>query len=669
MLVSTIFAPNAYRAFFGDIERGEGYLGVLYFLGFFIASLIIFDKEDWLRFFKLSLITGAILFVHGLIQYDVYPRIQSFIGNPAFLAVVFIFVAFAALVILALDKDRLWRSIAGVMLPVSFIGVFLTETRSAMLGILAGFALAVFYLAVKGRGLRVRKVDVQKVSVGLIVLGTLLIATVIVTYTSPLWESIPGVNRLTTISSDDPTVQTRLISAGVSLEAVNPSNNNWMRTLFGWGPDSFNVAYNKHYNPEYLRYEGLWFDRAHNKLLDVLVMNGVLGFLAYLGIWASIIFLVFRKRRSDTKHDDIVNGNHQLTPSHVYISASVIFFAAAYFVQNLFLFDQISTYIPLFAFIGFTIFYFSKLSGSEGLGEREGGGKLIPYSSSLIAIFFLYFFVASCIIPFYQSARFISSMKTGNMQYVYDNLDSFTKPYNFAQAELRYRLLQLLAPHMNNPDAKPLVDRVVALQEEVVVRESYDPREIVLLAGAYQAFGDGGEIEAYSRAEKFFLKALDLSPDRQELIYNMAIIYADQGDFVRMNEYANRMLQGSPDVPMTKIYYANAISREGPTRFNEAMDVLESALDDLQIALDERQVNALRAAYNQYLNYFYDTRDAERFLVAMERSMKLEVTIERINEGKFKAGIIEELPPKRSEEIARGIELFKELGWAAINRE
>ena len=77
MLLSTVFAVNSYRAFFGDIERGEGYLGILYFFGFFTASLLVFEKRDWLIFFKLSLLVGVILFFHGLYQYGDFARMQT----------------------------------------------------------------------------------------------------------------------------------------------------------------------------------------------------------------------------------------------------------------------------------------------------------------------------------------------------------------------------------------------------------------------------------------------------------------------------------------------------------------------------------------------------------------------------------------------------------------
>ena len=275
--VSAIFGVDAYRSFFGDIERGEGFLGIFYFFAFFVAALLVFDKKSWLNFFKLSLITGGIMFIDVVREFaGGMARPQSFTGNPTFLAGYFIFIAFAGLVIFLLDEKRQIRYIAIGMSLVGVIGVFLTQTRGAILGVLFGITLIVIYSAVRGRGHKLfKKINTQKLSIALLVFGVVFLGVFVATRRNPVWQKVPGVNRFATLSLQDPTLKTRLISAGVSLSAVHPSNG-MKKFLIGWGPENFNVAYNAYYNPEYLKYENLWFDRAHDKIFDVLVMNGIL---------------------------------------------------------------------------------------------------------------------------------------------------------------------------------------------------------------------------------------------------------------------------------------------------------------------------------------------------------------------------------------------------------
>lgn len=661
MLFSTIFSVNPYRAFFGDIERGEGYLGMLYFFGFFIASLLVFEKKDWLLFFKLSLLTGSILFFHGLYQYGAYERIQSFIGNPAFLAGYFLFIIFAASMVLFSDKNRWWRFFGGLSGLMATIGVFLTQTRGAILGLGVGLLALLVYFLIFGQRKKIRLAMALILTLFVIFSGTFWF-----TKNAEIWQKIPGVDRFASLSFNDPSFQTRLIAAGVSLDAVNPSKNNWGRFLIGWGPENFNIAYNKHYNPEYLKYEGLWFDRAHNKLFDVLVMDGILGFLAYLGMWFSILYLVFRRSASirQNQHQSAKISINQCL-NNPYLSASILFFSVAYFVQNLFLFDQISTYIPFFAFLAFVVSETTRVntnsSPSASISQNQHKSAYI-YIVSLVAFFFAYCLIVCSFTAFYQNIKFTSAIKSGSAQRVFDDVDKFTKPYNYAQRELRNRFLQITASYDNNQGFKPLVDKSISLFEEAVLREPFDPRYFTILADAYRVQAELGD--------EYYLKALELSPKRQELLYNVALnVYGDKRDFKIMEEYLDKMLNYAPDVPMAKIYYATAITMEGPQKFNEGMDLIESALNNMTLSLDGQQLNALRNVYNLYLNYFYDKKDSERFLTAMERTEKIELMIEKINEEKFKTGLIKTLPAKKSEELSRGIEGFKKMGWPAIDKK
>ena len=699
MLFSTIFAVNPYRAFFGDIERGEGYLGILYFFGFFIASLLVFDKKDWLIFFKLSLLTGVILFFHGLYQYADYVRMQSFIGNPAFLAGYFLFIIFAALVILIEDKNRWWRFFGGLSGLMATIGVFLTQTRGAIVGLGVGIFVLLFYFAFKKPLIYADKNQHQSakisiyqryISIALLIFILAFGITFWSTRNAIIWQKIPGINRFASLSyNNDSSLQTRLIAAGVSLDAVNPSKNSLERFLVGWGPENFNIAYNKHYNPEYLKYEGLWFDRAHNKLLDVLVMDGALGLLAYLGIWLSILYLIFRKHQHKSaeisinqclKTSALISPNRSKSVSNKsafsenpYLPASILFFSVAYFVQNLFLFDQISTYIPFFAFLAFAtrIYTDEKQINTDNHSSVSIRKNLyLSVSVVLATIFFTYCLIVYSFTAFYQNIKFTSAIKSGSAQRVFDDVDKFTKPYNYSQRELRNRFLQLMMSYTNDQGLKPLVDKSISLFEEVVLREPFDPRYFTTLAGAYQVQAGLGNVEARKKSDEYYLKALELSPKRQELLYNVAVnVYGDKGDFKIMEEYLDKMLNYAPNVPMAKIYYATAITTEGPQKFNKGMDLIESALSNLTIGLDEQQLNALRNVYNLYLNYFYDKKDSEGFLTAMEGAKKIELMIEKINEGKYKSGLIKTLPAKKSEEFSRGIEGFKKMGWPAIEKK
>ena len=625
MLVSTIFSVDPYKAFFGDIERGEGFLGMLHFFSFFVASLLVFDKKSWLTFFRLTLITGVILLADSFkeIISGEFVRAQSFVGNPTFTAGVFLFVIFSALLVFFMSgkKEFAWRIFSFLMIFGGTVGVFLTGTRGAILGLLAGTALTVLYFAVKGGGVYIKlsrklSVNVRMASIILLALGVLSVGAFVITRKDSVWQKIPGVDRFTHLSLDDPTLQTRLISAGVSLRAINPVDNGAERLLIGYGWDNFNIAYNKHYNPEYMKYENLWFDRAHDKLLDVLVMTGVLGLIAYLGMWISLFYLAFRKIHEKT------------------YAIPILFFGSAYFVQNLFVFDQISTYIPFFAFLAFAVFV-SSVSDSS-LPKKRWASKLknfipkiLPYKLPVLAVFFAFSLVFYTFIPYSQSIKFVNALKTRSAKVVLDKIDSFTEPYNYAQSTIRNRLLSTAAPLVSNPQMQDLVNKAVELQEEFVSREPYDPRDISILSSVYRAKASLGEPGAYEKAEEYALLAFKLSPTRQDHFYALATLSADKGDFATMQKYAGEMLAGSPDVPRTKILYTSLITRQGPARFIEAMTILNSAVGEPRIKVTQQQeIGTIRAMYDTYTKYFSTIKDKDNFISALDGAIKLEANLE-----------------------------------------
>ena len=70
------------------------------------------------------------------------------------------------------------------------------------------------------------------------------------------------------------------------------------RPILGWGLENFNVTFGKHFDSKlYLREYGgeIWFDRAHNIVLDTLINSGIVGLISYLSIFCTSIFLLLKK--------------------------------------------------------------------------------------------------------------------------------------------------------------------------------------------------------------------------------------------------------------------------------------------------------------------------------------------------------------------------------------
>ena len=78
LIISSFFGINFYRSFWGDLHRAEGLILHLHLLVFFLILISIFPKkDDWLLFFKLSVIISAFSSFAGILQ----KRLKSFLTN------------------------------------------------------------------------------------------------------------------------------------------------------------------------------------------------------------------------------------------------------------------------------------------------------------------------------------------------------------------------------------------------------------------------------------------------------------------------------------------------------------------------------------------------------------------------------------------------------------
>jgi len=339
--VSAFFAVNRTWAFYGSIERGEGVVGMLFCYGFFLFSLLLFQEKEWIRFFKLSLLVSVIFFIHAMIEArNGAIRSASFTGHPTYLAAYFIFIIFIAFMICfnTIRLEPLWKIFSAIAIPMSFIGILVTKTRGALVGLAAGFFIMLLYLALFGKSIKWKQFNARHVSLAFLSVLIFFIGLLVMTREHPFWQTIPGLNRVAKMSLKDQTTQSRILTAKVALRSVDPREGNTDKLFVGWGPENFSIAWNKFYDPRIYVNDPTTLDRAHNKVLDTLVMNGIFGLISYMLAW----FFAFKV---------IVQKGDQMA-----YRVPLLFFGVSYFVQNLFVFDSVVTYIPFFSFLSFLIF-------------------------------------------------------------------------------------------------------------------------------------------------------------------------------------------------------------------------------------------------------------------------------------------------------------------------
>ncbi len=615
LAVSAVFAENNYRAFWGDLERGEGLFGMLHALVFMLIAAVIFKKNDWLNYFKISLIVGFIVVFYAFLQYfgvrnfpfALMPEARpvSYIGNAAFLAThMFFLIIFAAIVFLNtskfLDLKPLktfrflyWRCFSLLTITAAAAAIFISGTRGAILGLGAGIiALFIYFIFQKQSiSLNFREfppVSLRQISILFLTFLIIFAGVFWLTRENIFWQKIPGLNRLAKTAAfdiNDASTQFRLITWKLSWKAFKE------KPLFGWGPENYIVAYEKYYDPEYAVYGESWLDRAHNKIIDVAVMQGAFGLIAYLGIFGAVFYLLIKKPLIYSK----------------FLMAGLI----GYFIQNLFVFDQVISYGAFFAVLGYIISnngnQFQKTPFFE-INRRYPAFYFIAAVLIVALGYSLYFYN---LVPYIQARLFkASSGVSSNAYEVAAALKRAMYPYNFAQFNIRSTGVDIVyldqffynASYVSNPKFKPLGNLLIEGIDELAKKEPYDIRvlirEVEMLNGITKVVDEESAKPLFEKAEKLMREAVKRAPNRQEVYYHLAFNLAGQKRYEESFEAAKQAISLNPKVARAHFHLALVLAIADKNK--EAAGVLEKVVEldpDLNTLMSGDQ-NTVLLIYN-----------------------------------------------------------------------
>lgn len=402
LVLSTVFSVDPYISFWSKHERMEGLFTLSHYFAFFLVLTSVFrKKEDWLGFLRWSVIAALLVSFYALVQLLNLPGfvkgiggISGTLGNSSFLATYLIFNSFFVLFLFLekrksrqaassksrnfkiskSKKEKIYKSSMVSLTPSEgfYLGSFLffnfllpyTTTRAAFygqfLGLFAFFGLYGFFLA----SARLKKI----IAAGLI-LAVVLISLVFIFKDSHFVKSNRILARVTDISLKSATIQQRFAGWRSGLEGFKT------RPLFGWGQENYYIVFYKFIDPYFYGPTEV-FDRPHNKYVDILVANGALGLLAYLGIFAVLFFWIWQQRPRtssfDTNHSSLsaFASSQPLEASEArqevakrslnnnFIPFWFFSLILAYVVQNTLLFDMPTSYPLFFLTLAFANFIF-----------------------------------------------------------------------------------------------------------------------------------------------------------------------------------------------------------------------------------------------------------------------------------------------------------------------
>lgn len=591
--VSAIFAVDKYGAFWGNIERAEGLANTMFFFVFFVLSLLVFKKNDWLWFFKLSLFTSLILLGKEFIEFfGGLSRPGSFTGNPTFLAGYLLFSIFCSIVIfsevipleIARARSGLlslmgWKSLSVIVVIFSVLGIFLTQTRGTILGLAFGVVVSLIYCVFRGKNIVYKGLNLRKISAGILFFFVLFSIIFISTRKNEIWQKVPGLSRVALINSsdvEDSTMKDRLLAYKTSVEAVNPTQNGWKKFLIGWGPDNFILAYGKYFSPAQAQHDSIWLDRAHNQLLDVLVMNGLFGLLAYLSIWFFFFYSILRKKDFSL------------------VTIGFLLFGVSFFVHLLFVFEQITSFIAFFTVLAFAVYSatddVSKESRNDSKKSKTSGrGTLIVGSFFVLLTLFLCFIFFRNTLPAYFQMRNYFSIIKNPSPVTFESIDSVFSPFTTAQMDIREGFLKWIGDNYYKIDAKiakPLFEKALNRAEEYIAKRPQNFLFLASLADIYTNKGDSLKSIAYvEKGEEYFRQMLLFAPNKSDINYGLAVNLAYQKKFEESFSF------------FEKVFFLN------PEFFSQHTQHREVA----------------ESIYTNFIQYFYQMKDKDNFIKTAKR--------------------------------------------------
>lgn len=360
ILLSSFTGVDFNLSFWGDVERLLGVFHVFHFFLFYLYLITVFrNREDWYWLLSASVAVAAIEAITAFSGIHI-----GTIGNTAYVSGYMIFNFYFAL-ILILNTNWRWQWPFYIAMILMLIAFFQANTSGAIIGLGVSLLFLLFL-----SGLFAAKKTFRRISLSVFIVGVIGVVALFSQYKQPWFQENKLLHNLSIYKS---TFQTRRLSwEGAARDFhLHP----WLGTGFG----NYATVFDRQFNPEFFNYSTTetYFDRAHNNLIDIGSTAGLLGLLAYLSIFvlAARDWILSLRRRSWR----IRSGVEGRSGRELLMLAALI---AAYFIQNLAVFDSLATYMGLMLALSYLIF----LSQPEREEEPEVNAVAVSSRKELIGL-------------------------------------------------------------------------------------------------------------------------------------------------------------------------------------------------------------------------------------------------------------------------------------------
>lgn len=560
-LVADLVGVNPIRSLWSNFERMEGWVVIAHLWAYFMVLASVVDtRKLWSVLFNVSLVSATITAIYGLFQLfglaDVHQsaaRLDASLGNAAYMGVYMLFhVGLAAFMAFDFAKEKntlkswLYSGIAviGGYFVISYLGlmlglegssaailqyvpvllylallaasvyawrypplvflfsfiVFQTQTRGTMLGLIGGVLLALALYAIFGKN----ESKKSRIVAGSVIGAIVLIGVVFwLNKDASFIQKSPVLQRLASIS---------LSASGQARQYVWPMALKGFseRPILGWGQENFNYVFNANYAPQMYGQEQ-WFDRAHSVFLDWLVASGVVGFIVYISLYVLAIMGIWKSDLSIAKKS-VLTG-----------------LVVAYTIHNVFVFDNLSSYLMFFVVLGF-VNSFREGKPIKWFGTEPVGKDVLEYViAPIVLVLFVGTFYFVNVRPIQANYALIDALRacqTAPDAATFERV--FAKNVYMANQEAREQLLSCAASVIGSSQipgpTKQAFFTLTKDQIDAQITATPNDARIYVLGGAFY-----NNIGATDVALPILEKAYELSPKKQSIAFQLATAQMNQG--------------------------------------------------------------------------------------------------------------------------------------------
>lgn len=558
--LTALTSINVYQSFWGTLERMGGvYSFWHYFIFYIILTSTLKTKDEWVTFLKITVGVGVLSAFYGFGQRTNLEffigsggreRIFGTIGNAALFAGYQILNVFIALILGVESTNKRNRNILFASAGIMVLAVFMTAVRGSLLGLSVGLLLFVFlYFSQTSSKLA------KKILLSLLGLVIVFVGFSFAFKDSSVIQNSRYLKRVTDFSPTNYTVQTRFWAWQAGLKGWSESPQ---KMMLGWGPENFNVPFSKHFNPLFFRGPGseTLFDRAHNMFVEVLVTTGLLGLIAYLGIFF-VIFKSLWRLRDNSKFRVVSWGLMSMT--------------VAYMIHNAFIFDTSANLLVFFSVFGF-MSYICRADDDKPKSVKAG-----LVSSGVANLLFVVLLIVLLFVIYQTNIKTAKANRSTTYGIVTGWSGDFTgalgyynkaTSYNVAgRYEYRNRFAQYLLDYsaekvINSPEAMEAFKYAISLEEKNAEENPQDYLPELYLSRLNIILGKSDPKSPYNdEAMRHALKALSYSPTFVRTYYEVGQVYLNKKDYPNAILQFEKAIELNPKVGIS-YWYLGAVEMQ-----------------------------------------------------------------------------------------------------------